>query len=341
MTAAIFAYSRRGCATARRVMEALGGAVQPYTMERFEEPGFLPICRPAREFYGPIFAQVQAMIFVGSVGLAVREIAPHLKSKATDPAVLVLDELGQYVIPVLSGHIGGANELAKTLAAALGAQAVITTATDINGRFSVDAWAVKNGCAISSLPAAKAVSAAVLEGDVPFLCDYPVASALPRGLVPGSSGALGVYIGDDEKTPFERTLRLVPRIVHLGIGCRKGTAAETIRAAVGAALAEHGIDRRAVKCAASIDLKAEEEGLLACCREEGLPVRFYTADELRAVRGEFTPSDFVRSVTGVDNVCERAALLDAGAGGTLRIKKTARDGVTVAAAAEYWEVRFE
>ena len=104
------------------------------------------------------------------------------------------------------------------------------------------------------------------------------------------------------------------------------------------ALAAHGIDRRAVKCAASIDLKAQEAGLLAYCRAEELPIEFYTAEELRAVRGEFTPSEFVKSVTGVDNVCERAALRNAE---TLLIKKTARDGVTVAAAAEHWEVRFE
>ena len=280
MNAALFAYSRRGCATARRVMAALADwDIQPYTMERFAEDGFAPLGRPAREFYGPIFGDVQAMIFVSSVGLAVREVAPHLKSKATDPAVLVLDELGQYVIPVLSGHIGGANELAKALAASLGAQAVITTATDINGRFSVDAWAVQNGCAIASLPLAKAVSAAVLEGDVPFLSDFPVVTDLSA----------------------------------------------------------HGIDRRAVKCAASIDLKAEEAGLLAYCRSEGLSAEFYTADELRAVRGEFTPSEFVKSITGVDNVCERAALRNAE---TLLVKKTARSGVTVAAAAEHWEVRF-
>ena len=132
MNAALFAYSRRGCATARRVMAALADwDIQPYTMERFAEDGFAPLGRPAREFYGPIFGGVQAMIFVSSVGLAVREVAPHLKSKATDPAVLVLDELGQYVIPVLSGHIGGANELAKALAASLGAQAVITGPSEV------------------------------------------------------------------------------------------------------------------------------------------------------------------------------------------------------------------
>ena len=142
MNAALFAYSRRGCATARRVMAALADwDIQPYTMERFAEDGFAPLGRPAKEFYGPIFGDVQAMIFVSSVGLAVREVAPHLKSKATDPAVLVLDELGQYVIPVLSGHIGGANELAKALAASLGAQAVNKALRDalpmLTGTFDV------------------------------------------------------------------------------------------------------------------------------------------------------------------------------------------------------------
>lgn len=145
MNAALFAYSRQGCKTARRVMECLEetDALEAYTMERFEEAGFSPLRKPGREFYGSIFNRVHAMIFISSVGIAVREIAPHLKSKATDPAVLVLDELGRFVIPVLSGHIGGANVLAEKLAQKLGATPVITTATDINGRFSVDAWAAK------------------------------------------------------------------------------------------------------------------------------------------------------------------------------------------------------
>lgn len=126
-------------------------------------------------------------------------------------------------------------------------------------------------------------------------------------------------------------------MLHVGLGCRRGTPAEAIRALVEQVLEEHAIHPRAVKCAASIDLKAEEPGLLAFCREKGWPVRFHSAGELAAVEGAFTPSAFVRTVTGVDNVCERAALLGAE---RLLVKKTARDGVTVAVAAEHWEVRF-
>ena len=148
---------------------------------------------------------------------------------------------------------------------------------------------------------------------------------------------MGILLDWKKATPFDTTLRLTPKILHLGIGCRKGTPKEAISGAVEAVLSENQIDRKAVKCCASIDLKAQEAGLLDFCREAGLPVEFYSAEQLNAVPGDFTPSAFVRSVTGVDNVCERAALLGAE---TLIIKKTAKDGVTVALAAEHWEVSF-
>ena len=338
MKIAVFAYSRQGCKTARRVMEYFDGhELQCYTMARFEEPGFGSITRPSKPFYGPIFSSVDAMVFVGSTGIAVREIAPHVRDKATDPAVVSIDELGRFCVPLLSGHIGGANDLALELANALDATPVITTATDINKRFSVDAWAARNGYEIASLSRAKAVSAAILEQDVPLKCDFSIVTPLPNGVVLGDSGEVGIRISVYREEPFEKTLRMIPKILHLGIGCRKGTPVETIREAVDEVLLAHNIDRRAVKCAASIDLKAEESGLLAFCQEQKLPVTFYSAEELKAVPGDFTPSAFVQSITGVDNVCERAALIGAE---KLIAKKTARNGVTVALAEEHWEVRF-
>ena len=181
MNIAVFAYGRQGCRTARRVAAHFAGhTVKAYTMERFGETGFLPIRSPAKAFYGPIFADVDAMVFVGSTGIAVREIAPHVRDKATDPAVVSVDELGRFCVPLLSGHIGGANDLALELANALGAIPVITTATDINRRFSVDAWAARNGYVISNLSRAKAVSAAILEGDIPLKSDYPIQSQIGR-----------------------------------------------------------------------------------------------------------------------------------------------------------------
>lgn len=338
MKIALFAYSRQGCRTARKVMaHFVGHELRPFTMARFEELDFGPIEKPFRPFYGGLFGAVDAMIFVGSVGIAVREIAPHVRDKQTDPAVISIDELGHFCVPLLSGHIGGANDLALELANALGAVPVITTATDINKRFSVDAWAARRGFAIASMSRAKAVSAAILEQEVPLCCDFPITTGLANGLTLGSSGALGIYVGVYRKEPFEKTLRLVPPVLHLGIGCRKGTSAQDIEQTVEKVLQEHGIDRRAICCAASIDLKKEEEGLLQFCAGWNLPVTFYTLQQLLAVEGEFMPSEFVRSVTGVDNVCERAALLGAK---ELIVRKTASNGVTVALAQKHLEVDF-
>ena len=335
MKASIFAFSRQGCKTARKIMAACLEVVwQSYTMERFGESDFSPIC-PA--CYGESFAQSELMVFVGSCGIAVRKIAPHVHDKRTDPAVVCVDELGTFVIPLLSGHIGGANALARRIAESLHATAVITTATDINRRFSVDTWAAENGCAISSMKLAKAVSAAILEGDIPLKSDFPVSGTLPNGIISGENGPLGIYLTVSDKEPFENTLRLIPRCLHLGIGCRRGTQKEAIESAVARVLGENGLDFRAVRCAASIDLKQDEEGLLSFCCEQNIPIRFYTAAELAAVPGDFTPSPFVQKVTGVDNVCERAALLDAD---HLIVKKTACHGVTVAVATEKWEVHF-
>lgn len=339
MRVSVFAFSRQGCRTARRVMELFkNDNVSAYTMERFGEDGFAPIGSPSRTFYGDVFNNSDAIVFVGSVGIAVRKIAPYVKDKTTDPAVVSIDELGKFVIPLLSGHIGGANDLALNLAEKLGSTPVITTATDINHKFSVDAWAARNGYAIASLCRAKTVSAEILENDVALSSDYPIITALPNGVVMGESGKVGIRLSVYRDEPFEKTLRLIPPILHLGIGCRKGTEMSVIQEAVDTVLKTNSIDPRAVKCAASIDLKSGEEGLLQFCREKKLPVSFYSAEELKAVQGEFTPSEFVQSVTGVDNVCERAALIGAE---KLIVKKTVMNGVTVAVAAEHWEVRFE
>ena len=190
MKIAIFAYSHGGCAAARRVRAVLAEAETVcYAVPRLEEAGFLPL---AKDIYRERFSSMDALIFIGACGIAVREIAPYLVSKKTDPAVLCIDEKMQFVIPMLSGHIGGANDLARRLAAALGASAVITTATDVNGKFAADAWAAKNECAISSMLLAKKVAAEILERDVPLVSDFPIKGALPGGIVEKTQGALGI-----------------------------------------------------------------------------------------------------------------------------------------------------
>lgn len=334
----IFAYSKAGKAAAERIAEALDGECRLYTVERLSGAGFLPLPKPSAQMYKKAFSEADALIFVSSCGIAVRSIAPFVKDKTTDPAVIAVDEGASFVIPLLSGHIGGANALAGRLAEALGAVAAITTATDVRGRFSVDAWAARHGYALSDMNACKAVSAAILERDIPVCCDFSIKGGLPNGTFSGREGEVGIAIGSKTDEPFAVTLRVIPKCLVLGIGCRRGTPKQAIEEAVAAVMRENALDMRAVECAASIDIKSDEAGLLEFCREKDLPVRFYSSEELNSVSGDFTPSEFVKSITGVDNVCERAAMkLSDG----LAVKKTARGGVTVAVGIKNTEVSFE
>ncbi|MBR4683842.1 MAG: cobalt-precorrin 5A hydrolase [Spirochaetia bacterium] len=295
------------------------------------------IHRRVDEEMGVLFEENDALIFIGACGIAVRAIAPYIKSKTTDPAVVVIDDRGKYVIPILSGHIGGANRLAQQIAQLLGAAAVITTATDCAGKFSCDAWAVQNDCAISSMEAAKKVSSAILKRDIPVISDSELPSCLPQGLVPGEKGEIGIYIGIHEKVPFKTTLQLIPRVLVLGIGCRKGTLKEHLLSAVRKVLADNNLDIRAVGRIASIDVKMGEAGLLSLAKELGAEISFYTAAELNSAEGDFEESAFVKNTVGTDNVCERSAAL---AGGKLIVKKTVLDSVTIAVSEKEWEMKF-
>lgn len=319
MSRAYLAFTEKGMALAHRLARALPGSVS-----RCGAGGVR-----LAEWTSTQFAQADALIFVGAVGIAVRAIAPHCKSKATDPAVVVLDECGRFAVPLLSGHLGGANALARALAEACGAIPVITTATDANGVFAVDEWAKAQGCAVLEPERIKLVSGALLAGHtVRLASDWPVQGTPPAGVDPARTPAEADFALT--LSPAGDALHLVPRIGVLGIGCRRGTCAEQLEAAFTDFCARHSLAPACIAAAASIDLKADEAGLLAFCRAHGWPITFYSAEQLRALPGPFTPSPFVQSVTGVDNVCERAAVL--ASGGCIRIPKQAGGGVTFALA---------
>lgn len=324
MTAAVIAFTQRGAELGKTLADALGATL--HVPARFAAQVGATACDSLAEWTERMWAEKEALIFVGAAGIAVRAVAPHVKDKFTDPAVVSVDEGGRFVIPLLSGHVGGANELALKVAALAGGQAAISTATDVNGIFAVDLWAKEHGMVITDRTLAKEISAALLEGKpVAFVSDF--GHSCPEGLTEGKAD-IGVWVTwDTGSGPFPRTLRLAPRGLILGIGCRRGTDTETIQTAVEEALT--GYESAAVERVATIDLKEHEPGLLAFCAVHDLPLSVYSAEELAAVEGTFTPSAFVKEVTGVDNVCERAAVR---AGGTILVPKQAKNGVTVAVA---------
>lgn len=335
---ALFCFSDQGARLAIRLCRLFSLPLSSvHSIEKFAAGyGFCSHERLSADM-GALFSSHDLLLFIGACGIAARSIAPCLKGKAVDPAVLVVDDQGRYVIPLLSGHIGGANDLARRVAQKIGALPVITTATDSAARFSCDAWAAQHNCALSSLQTAKEISAAILTGDVGISSEYPLPDCLPLGLSRQDKGKTGIYVGIYDKTPYPDTLRLIPRIVTLGIGCRRDIPAETIARAVTESLQKAGIDWRAVCQIATIDLKRSETGLLAFAQSMGLPIRFYSAQELAAIQGPFSESAFVERTVGVGCVCERAAVCG---GGSLLLSKTVCDGVTVAAGRKDWEISF-
>ena len=321
MSPRLLAFTQRGYDLAQAVGEKLGGEVsrcgQGCTLESWTAEGF---------------RAGESLIFVGAVGIAVRAIAPFVKSKTVDPAVVAVDEGGRYAIPLLSGHLGGANDLARNIAGICGAQAVITTATDVRGLFPVDQWARCQGLRVENPEKIKVVSAKLLAGDaISVKSDWPIHGTPPGGV------ELWTGEGCDVEISFrpgeEAALHLLPPIAVLGVGCKRGTQQENLEGAFLQLLAREGLSLRAVGKVCSIDLKQDEPGLLAFCRAHNLPLETYSAQRLAAVPGAFPASDFVRRVTGVDNVCQRAAALGSG-GGAERLlgEKYQREGVTMALA---------
>jgi len=338
----IVSYTARGEKTARRAADALirqGHACRTFALEKFCMDGDEPLVTSAVEWAEDGFQTADALIFVCAAGIAVRAIAPWVRSKTTDPAVLVIDEKGTFVIPLLSGHIGGANALALALSDALGATPVVTTATDLNDLFAVDVFATKNRLKITDMALAKEISAALLRGEtVGFCSDLPVTGPLPNGLTEGEA-TLGVCVSREDKAPFPKTLRLIPKRFALGVGCKKGKDADTLEAFVRRTLRMCGVSTDELFCMASIDIKRNEPGLLALSEALSVPFITYSTDELNAVPGEFSGSAFVKETTGTDCVSERAAVK--ASHGELIVKKIAEDGMTFALAENKEGISFE
>ena len=343
MRVRIVSYTKQGRDTAERVADILaaeGHICRRFALAKFCAEGDERLAGGAQAWAGEGFREDDALIFCCAAGIAVRAIAPWVKDKTTDPAVIVTDDKGRFVIPLLSGHLGGANELALTVAKALGGTPVLTTATDVGGVFAVDVFAKKNHLRIGDMGLAKAVSAALLAGEpVGFRSELSWEGRLPAGLTEGEA-SLGIWVSAaDTEPPFARTLRLTPMRYAAGIGCRRGKPAEELSAFLAEQLECCGVRPDELRCVASIDLKKEEAGLLALCDTLRVPFVTYSAEQLQAVPGEFTGSEFVKATTGVDSVCERAAVL--AAGGPLIRRKTAANGMTFALAKYEEAICFE
>ncbi len=330
-------FTEKGKETGKRLEKSFG---EDLIFEAFEKGMSLD------KWTGECFKDDCDMVFIGAAGIAVRSIAPYIKSKATDPAVIVTDDRGENVIPILSGHIGGGNALAGKIAKILGARAVITTSSDINGVFSIDEWAARNGMVIDDISGIKAVSSKLLKNEKVYFRSYVnINGDPPQGLIPARDGMedkdTTVVIGIN-RARNDTALHIIPRICVIGTGCRKGTDSEKYLAAFEKFCEENDISEKSVALISSIDIKAEEVCIKSLCRKLGSELKAYSAGELNEAglsEGEFTSSSFVEDVTGTDSVCERSAVRAAGAD-RLLVKKTVYDGITFAAALMPYEFNW-
>lgn len=300
-------FSERGAALALKIADAFGGSA--WAPEKYAGGGVLPLGASLAEWAGKRFADSQAVVFISSCGIAVRAIAPHIGGKERDPAVIAADELGKNVISLLSGHIGGANELALRIAALTGGRAVITTATDVNGITPPDSWAVKNNCAIENLSAAKRVAAELLSG-------VEVGVAVTDELVPA---------------PYPVTLWLRPKDLTVGVGCKRGIKPELLRRCFSDFMEDSGYSPLSVTAFASVEKKKEETAIIKLAEFYKVPFETFSAKELMALPGVFSPSPAAAAAVGTDNVCERAALAASRGGYMVRLK-TKYAGITFALA---------
>ena len=285
------------------------------------------------------FEKKQGMIFIGAAGIAVRTIAPFLKDKLHDP--------------ILSGHVGRANEYARKIAAFLNAQAVITTATDVSHCFAADLFAQKNNYVIQNKEGIARVSAKTLaRQNVTVHCENRSVTLSFEGTVlkeesieQSEKESEKKQISDQsvpEKeadiiiSPFiqdgkKGSLWLVPRCIVVGVGCRRKKEAALIKQTIFERLAQSGIAKEAVCQITSIDRKKDEAGLIETAADFNVEFVTFTEEKLRQVPGNFSSSAFVEKTVGVDNVCERSAMA-AAPQGILLARKYAKDGVTVAIA---------
>lgn len=349
---ALVAVSYPGGELARRLRQGLPES-ELFLPERFSPAGGISV-HPWQGRLGDLirrlFPEYRGIVLFGSVGMAVRLIAPLARDKRTDPAVVVVDDTGRFAVSLLSGHLGGANALARRVAELLGAQPVVTTGSEALGTLAVDLLGREFGWRLERGENVTRVSAAMVNGEPVALLQetgelhwWPREEALPPNLVrcstleelAASACRAALVVSDrvlaDGETALPPLVIYRPRSLVAGIGCNRGASAEEIDATVMLALHEHGLVPASLRKLATVDLKRDEAGLRRWAEKMGLPIEYFSTAELAGVHGAPSPSDAVQRWIGIPGVCEPAALLSSGAR-ELLVPKVKSANVTVAIA---------
>lgn len=332
---AVYAITKHGIAIASRLLPQLSGA-DLFVSEK------LIASSPAHALRLPLpmgptlietFTAYDCHVFIISIGAVVRMIAPLLKNKKVDPAVVCIDDAAQFSICVLSGHVGRGNHFTDRIAIALGAQSVVTTASDVIGTLTVDILGRDLGWTLDDMDrnVTRGCAAVVNATKVLFVQEtgepewWPEEKPLPEGVRYATSlervdpNAFEILliatdreISESHPAHWKNAVIYRPKSLVLGIGCDRGTAPDLVERGVLAILAKQSLSPKAVKELATIDVKQDEPALLALSGRYGWPLRTYSPEQLDKVQGIQNPSEKVKQYVGSRGVSEPAALLAAG-----------------------------
>jgi cobalt-precorrin 5A hydrolase len=349
VTLAVITVTKQGIALGERILAAEPEAAL-YVPAKY---GLAPTER-VRVFPGPlapllaeIYGGYDGFVFLMATGIVVRVIAEHIKDKRFDPAVVVMDITGRFAISLVSGHLGGANALARRLAEVTGATAVVTTGTDVNETIAPDVIAMEIGGEVDDFEVMKKVSAALVDGNATGVVDLTgvPAPSLRGALKPNvrvlpslqalrdSPVVAGIVITNRllDLTDFRRPVVIIrPKNLVVGVGCNRGTSADEIAGAVGEVLRGHGLSLKSVRTLATVEAKRDEAGLVETAARLGVPLEFCDKAALNAVPDVPNPSEAPMKYVGVQGVAEPAALHVSG--GRLVVEKVKSGNVTVAVA---------
>lgn len=343
MKIAIVSFTSSGNNISKKIKDGLNKSVESSKPIEITEIDKNTFDDKLSKYMEDIFKNNDAIIFISSTGIAVRLIAPYVKDKTKDPAVIVVDDMGKFTISLLSGHIGGANNLSTQISNMLKNQLVITTASDNRGIDAVDIFAMRNNLHIEDMKDAKTLTSLMVENEkinliseVDVNLNYSnVENSLlleevysdknkSKGVILISSANISKIIREDINKPI---CVLRPKVLNIGIGCRRGKSRDEILKFISEIFDEYNLSTNSIKKIGTIDIKHDEAGILEVSKELKAELVLFSKTEIESVSNKFARSDFVKKNVGVTSVCEPAAYL---LGRELIIPKQISNGITIA-----------
>ena len=330
MRAAIYCVSKNGYNTCLKIRDNVykdlhiyvsGRVVNLLNLENKDIENLFIINERVPILLEKTFNEYDLHIFVAATGAVVRIIDGKFRSKDTDPAVITVDDHANFVISLLSGHIGGANEECERIADGIGAIPVITTASDVGGKIAVDIFSQKIKAKLEDLEGAKRVTSLIVNGE-------KVSLHLPKNIVTHDENSAGAIVVSNRKNI--EISKIIPQNIFIGIGCKRGTAKEHIVEKLKYAMDKQNLEFSSIKMAASAWVKSDETGLLEAMSELGIPIKFFDKEEILKYENLIEEkSEFVKKTIGVYGISEPCAFMASSGKGKFLVKKMKLDGMTL------------